>query len=81
VARAGGRREVVECHHHHGNGKTATTTTRSHTTDGVESHEVAAAARLRPEVVPAPSAVVGGFVVFTRDYTGANRGTDVRLFC
>jgi hypothetical protein len=52
-----------------------------HPQHGVESHEVAAAARLRPEVVPAPSAVVGGFVVFTRDYTGANRGTDVRLFC
>jgi hypothetical protein len=48
---------------------------------GVESHEVAAAARLRPEVVAALSAVVGGFVVFTRDYMGANRSTDVRLCC
>jgi hypothetical protein len=28
---------------------------------GVESHEVGAAARLRPNVVPAPSAVVDGF--------------------
>jgi hypothetical protein len=38
---------------------------------GVESHEVAAAARLGPEVVPAPSAAVAGvgfaFIVPTGD--------------
>src|SRR4051794_39683107 len=33
---------------------------------GVESHEVGAAARFRPEVVPAPPAVVGAFdLIFT----------------
>src|SRR3979409_2478487 len=33
---------------------------------GIESHEVGAAARFRPEVVPAPPAVVGAFdLIFT----------------
>jgi len=45
-----------------------------HPPRGVESHEVGAAARRRPEVVPAPSALVGGvdlvFAVRTGDVVG-----------
>ena len=58
-----GQDDDDEQHHHHPQ-------------HGVESHEVGAAARLRPEVVPAPSAVIGGFDLVFTVWTG-----DVVPFC